>query len=81
MISKDDYKVTETGITGVTTEQVREAHTPEEYERWCEWLTGQTCTMIDGKTRGLKELLAYSWDYERWLGEGQLDHQLLETWD
>lgn len=45
------------GVKIVTWDQLKAAHTQEDYKRLIHWMDGQTCIQ-DG---------LYTWDYERWL--------------
>ena len=50
-------------ISGVTIELIREFHTSDEVERFCNWHTGQTGAVgVNG------EMVIYSHDYENFVG-------------
>lgn len=78
MIIKSDYiKIWPTEKTlGVTYDMVKKAHTKEEYNNFCKWMSNQTVGMMDDGNAGI-----YSWDYERFCREGMKTEQNEETWD
>jgi len=78
MIKPKDYiKIWPTEkMLGVTYNQVKAAHTQDEYFNFCKWMCGQTCGMMDNGEAGI-----YSWDYERFCREGMKTEQNAENWD
>jgi hypothetical protein len=77
MIKPNEYiKIWPTEETrGVTYNQVKAAHTQDEYFNFCKWMCGQTCGMMDNG-----EAAIYSHDYERWARQGKLAEQGVD-WD
>lgn len=78
MINKKDYiKIwKDQPQLGVTYNQVKAAHTQNEYFNFCKWMSNQTVGTMDDGNAGI-----YSWDYERWLREKMKKEQNQDTWD
>lgn len=74
-IPKSEY-VEFAGCLCVTMDMIEKYHTEAETEQFNAWHSGQTGLVLPNGTVGI-----YSWDYERWCEEGNLDGQLPETWD
>lgn len=55
--------ITIDGMSGYTYGQLRDFMTPKEYEKFTQWMSGQTCMLIPGT----KELLIYQEDVTRFL--------------
>ncbi len=60
----------------VTFQLIELHHTPSEVGVFNAWFGGQTGPILDDNTYAI-----YVDDYERWLLEGRLDHQLPHNWD
>jgi heme/copper-type cytochrome/quinol oxidase subunit 2 len=78
MIKPENFiKIWPTETTmGVTFEQVKTAHTPEEYDDFCQWMNGQTSGRMDNGVSAI-----FGWDYLRWLRQGKKTQQNKEDWD
>lgn len=74
-IPKDEYKK-EHKTPFITKALLDKYHTPKEVKAFGIWFTGQTGLITSEGEYGI-----YTWDYERWLEEGKLKHQLPGTWD
>jgi len=66
----------ESDISYVTYAQIEIYHSPEECRAFCKWMNGQTAMLLKSGETGI-----YTWDYERWLGEGRKTEQNPDTWD
>jgi hypothetical protein len=76
LIPRDKFlKSKQGGFAYITDELLKEYHTEGEIKNFDKWITGQTCALIDGKCA------IYSWDYERWVGQGKKTDQNVEDWD
>jgi hypothetical protein len=64
-IPVEEYGLSPSGYTYITNEILEKHHNKNEVAKFNEWMRGQTCGLIDGKPA------IYSWDYERWLGQGR----------
>jgi hypothetical protein len=64
------------GYRAVTFQLIELYHTPSEVEVFNTWFAGQTWPILEDGTYAV-----YVDDYERWLSEGRLDHQLSHNWD
>lgn len=60
----------------VTMQLIRLHHTSGEVENFAKWFSGQTGIVLDDGEHGI-----YRYDYERWVGQQCLDHQLPHDWD
>jgi len=74
-IPKDQY-VKAHGYPVITKKLLELYHQPHEIEAFSRWFCGQTGIIAEDGTHAV-----YAWDYERWLKEGRLDHQLPGSWD
>lgn len=74
MIPKEEYLECEQ-FSYVTEELIYLYHTTEEVEKFFEWISNQTCGVVNGK------IAIYSWDYERWIEQGKKTSQNFEDWD
>lgn len=64
------------GCIVVTSQLIELYHTHAEIESFDAWFSGQTGIVMPDNTLGV-----YVHDYERWLDEGRLNHQLPYSWD
>ena len=80
MIPINDYqliskKCPEAGF-GVSFETVRKWHTQEEFDKFSEWMNGQTMGVSDDGVG-----MIYTHDYERWVCQGMKTEQNSNDWD
>lgn len=66
----------ESGCSYITDAQIEKYHTPEECVHFYVWMSRQTAMILKNGNTGI-----YTWDYERWLREGQKTEQNPDTWD
>lgn len=74
-IPEHEYIESQAG-QGVTLQLIELYHTPSEVKMFNAWFAGQTGPILDDGAYAV-----YIHDYERWLSEGRLDHQLPHNWD
>lgn len=58
---------------GYTYEEIQEFMTPDEYEKFIQWMDGQTQALIDGKA------ISYTHDVKRFLEI--VRHGAIDLWD
>jgi len=73
-IPEDKYFFHEHIGNYITMELFDKHHTKEEREIFLDWMSGQTCSSVDGVCA------IYSWDYERWIRQGKKSEQGID-WD
>lgn len=75
MIPKTEY-IEFDGTKVITFQLFAKHHTTEDLLVFAEWYSGQTGMTIEDDKIGI-----YVCDYERWIRENKLDHQLPGTFD